>query len=183
MQKIFGYCRVSTKDQNLDLQKDALVRAGCTDIFEEKASGAKHDRPELKKILDVARAGDKIVVWRLDRLARSLKQLIQIIEDLGERGIEFQSIQEAIDTSTSGGKLIFGIFASLSEFERNLIQERTIAGLVAARARGRVGGRPRALNDNQIADAKLMRENGRSLKEIAEHFCVAIGTAHKALAN
>ena len=181
--KVFGYLRVSTADQNLDLQRDALIGAGVTDFMEEKASGAKTDRPELLRMLELARKGDKIVVWRLDRLARSLKQLVVLIEDLGERGIEFQSLQESIDTSTSGGKLIFGIFASLAEFERNLIRERTIAGLEAAKIRGRVGGRPRVLNDNQIADAILMRENGRSLTEIAKHFNIAVGTVHKALAR
>ena len=183
MQKIFGYCRVSTSDQNLDLQKDALLKAGCTDVIEEKASGAKQDRPELQRMLELAREGDKIVVWRLDRLARSLKQLVELIEDLCERGIEFESVQESIDTSTSGGKLVFGIFASLAEFERNLIRERTVAGLESAKSRGRVGGRPKALNDNQIADAKLMREHGRTLTEIAEHFEISVGTAHKVLAN
>lgn len=181
MRKIFGYCRVSTSDQNNNLQKDSLLSAGVTDLFEETASGAQRDRKELKKILELAREGDKLVVWRLDRLARSLKQLVEIIEDLGERGIQFQSLQESIDTSTSGGKLVFGIFASLAEFERNLIRERTNAGLAAARARGRIGGRPRALNNNQIADAHLMRDNGRSLKEIAEHFGISIGTVHNTL--
>ena len=150
MNKIFGYCRVSTVDQNLDLQRDALTKVGCTDIFQEKASGAKKHRPELVRLLSQVREGDKVVVWRLDRLARSMKQLIETVEDLQVRGVELQSVTENIDTSSTGGKLIFGIFASLAEFERSLIQEHFNAGLCAARNRSRIGGCPKALDEQQI---------------------------------
>ena len=139
---LVGYARVSTQDQNMDLQTDALMAAGCDRLFIEKASGAQRDRPELRAALDYARAGDSIVVWRLDRLARSLGQLIETVGDLEERGIGFRSLTESMDTTTWGGKLIFHIFASLAEFERSIIRERTRAGLDAARARGRTGGRP-----------------------------------------
>ena len=182
MNKIFGYCRVSTVDQNLDLQRDALTRAGCTDIFEEKASGSKKHRPELDHLLSQVREGDKVVVWRLDRLARSMKQLIETVEDLQTRGVELQSVTENIDTSSPGGKLVFGIFASLAEFERSLIQERVNAGLSAARKRGRIGGRPKVLDENKIKIAKSMRSN-HSLSEIATHLGVSKSTVHKCLGN
>ena len=182
MNKIFGYCRVSTVDQNLDLQRDALNQAGCTDIFEETVSGSKKHRPELDRMLFQVREGDKVVVWRLDRLARSMKQLIETVEDLQIRGVEFQSLTENIDTSSPGGKLVFGIFASLAEFERSLIQERVNAGLSAARKRGRIGGRPKALDENQIKIARSMRSD-HSLSQIAKHLGVAKSTVHKCLAN
>lgn len=142
---LVGYARVSSTEQNLDLQRDALSAAGCERIFEDKASGAKTERPGLDAALDYVRAGDTLVVWRLDRLGRSLPHLITTAGHLEERGIGFKSLQEAIDTTTSGGKLIFQIFGALAEFERNVIRERTQAGLAAARARGRKGGRPRKL--------------------------------------
>lgn len=138
-----GYARVSTDDQNLDLQRDALKVAGCERVFEEKASGAKADRPTLAELLNYARPGDAIVVWRLDRLGRSLVDLVRIINDIQLRGIGFESITERIDTGTATGKLVFHIFGALAEFERSLTLERTAAGLAAARARGRKGGRPR----------------------------------------
>lgn len=137
-----GYARVSTQDQSTALQLDALRAAGCERIFEEKASGAKADRPGLADALAFARPGDVLVIWRLDRLGRSLRDLIDRAADLQEREVELCSLQEAIDTTTAGGKMLFHIIAALAEFERNLIQERTTAGLAAARARGRKGGRP-----------------------------------------
>jgi DNA invertase Pin-like site-specific DNA recombinase len=142
---LIGYARVSTDDQNLDLQMDALRLAQCEHFFEDKLSGAKAQRPGLQKALDYARSGDTIVVWRLDRLSRSLKDLIEMVSCLEERGVGLKSLHESIDTSSSSGKLIFHIFGALAEFERNLIRERTHAGLKAARARGRLGGRPQAL--------------------------------------
>jgi DNA invertase Pin-like site-specific DNA recombinase len=151
-----GYCRVSTQSQSDDLQLDALKRAGCERIFSEKASGAKADRPELAKALDYARAGDVIVVWKLDRLARSMRQLIETMELLRERGIALESLTEKIDTTSAQGKLVFGIFASLAEFERALIRERVNAGLVAARQRGRRGGRPRVEQDKLAHGAALV---------------------------
>ncbi|ODS23604.1 transposon DNA-invertase [Candidatus Endobugula sertula] len=141
-----GYARVSTDDQNLNLQKDALEAAQCEKVFEDQLSGAKAERPGLKEALEYARPGDTLVVWRLDRLSRSLKDLIEMVNHLDEQGIGLKSLQEAIDTSSSSGKLIFHIFGALAEFERNLIRERTQAGLQAARARGKTGGRPTALD-------------------------------------
>src|SRR6184192_924840 len=141
---LIGYARVSTQDQTLDLQKDALEKIGCTKIFTDTASGATTERSGLTEALNYVREGDSLVVWRLDRLGRSLKHLIETITNLNKRMIGFQSITENIDTTTSGGKLIFHIFGALAEFERDIIRERTKAGLAAARARGRLGGRPKA---------------------------------------
>jgi DNA invertase Pin-like site-specific DNA recombinase len=141
---LIGYARVSTDEQTLVLQTDSLTKAGCERLFTDTASGAKTDRPGLEEALGYVRPGDTLVVWRLDRLGRSLRHLIDTITDLEQKGIGFKSLQESIDTTTSGGKLIFHIFGALAEFERDLIRERTHAGLEAARARGRKGGRPRA---------------------------------------
>lgn len=145
-----GYVRVSTVDQNSDLQHDALKQAGCEKIFSDKISGAKSDRPGLQEALNYLRPGDSLVVWKLDRLGRNLRHLMEVIEDLNSKGIGFVSLQDKHDTTTSGGKLIFHIFASLAEFERDLIRERTMAGLTAARARGRLGGRSRKLDHGQL---------------------------------
>src|SRR3954452_21807404 len=142
---LIGYARVSTHEQNLDLQEDALNAAGCKKVYTDKTSGTKAERPGLEQALADARPGDSLVVWKLDRLGRSLKHLIETVTDLSHRGVGFRSLQEAID-STSGGKLIFHVFGALAEFERDLIRERTLAGLAAARARGRKGGRPRNLD-------------------------------------
>src|ERR1700674_49036 len=136
----FGYARISTDDQTLALQEDALQKAGCERLCKDIASGAKAERPGLAKAMEQLRAGDTLVVWRLDRLGRSLQHLIETLTDLDTRGIGFKSLTEAIDTTTPGGKLIFHIFGALAEFERELIRERTNAGLAAARARGRTGG-------------------------------------------
>src|SRR5512133_3754740 len=143
---LIGYARVSTSDQTLDLQKDALRQAGCERIFTDTASGAKAERIGLEEAMSHLRKGDILVVWKLDRLGRSLKHLIETITALNAEGIGFKSITESIDTTTSGGKLIFHIFGALAEFERDIIKERTQAGLTAARARGRLGGRPKALS-------------------------------------
>lgn len=142
-----GYARVSTEDQNLDLQNDALKEAKCDHIFEEKISGKIKDRPALDEAPNFMRKGDTLVVWKLDRLGRSLKHLIEIINRLMDNGMYFKSLQEKIDTTSTSGKLIFHIFATLAEFEREIISERTKAGLKAARARGRFGGRPKKLNE------------------------------------
>ncbi len=154
-----GYARVSTDDQNLDLQRDALKRAGCDRVYEEKASGGKTDRPELLRLLDAARVGDTFVVWRLDRVGRSLKHLIAVIEQLEGIGVGFQSVTESIDTTTPGGRLVFHVFGALAEFERALIRERTRAGLAAARARGRQGGRPAALDVGKQKIAQTLRDD------------------------
>ncbi|NQT62619.1 MAG: recombinase family protein [Candidatus Marinimicrobia bacterium] len=175
-----GYARVSTQDQNLDLQNDALKSAGCDKIYTDKMSGAKTDRPGLEEILGFIRKGDTLVVWKLDRLGRSLKHLIQVMQLLDERGIYFKSVQESLDTSTPGGKLIFHVFGALAEFERDIIRERTLAGLASARARGRVGGRPRKLSKKQVEMAKnLMKDISIPIAEICETLGVSKATLYR----
>jgi DNA invertase Pin-like site-specific DNA recombinase len=162
-----GYARVSTHEQTLALQQDALQKAGCSKIFTDTVSGAKTERKGLEEALSYVRPGDSLVVWRLDRLGRSLPHLITTLTALEERGIGFKSLTENIDTTTSGGKLIFHIFGALAEFERNLIRERTTAGLVAARARGRTGGRPKALTGKQLTIAQSLYDDPKnSIAEI-----------------
>ena len=179
---LIGYARVSTQDQNPALQLDALKRSGCEKTFTEKASGAQRDRPELKAALDFMRRGDTLVVWKLDRLARSIRQLIETIEALEERGIGFRSLTEAIDTTTSGGRLVFHIFAGLAEFERSIIQERTRAGLQAARERGRLGGRPPALSQEDLSAAKAMlRDPAITVEQVAVRLGVAPSTLYRHL--
>lgn len=179
---LIGYARVSTFDQDPALQLDALKLAGCNKVFVDKASGALDRRPQLDKMLEHLRAGDTVVVWRLDRLGRSLKNLIALIEQLAEAGIGFKSVTEAIDTTSAGGKLIFSIFGALAEFERALIQERTKAGLAAARARGRKGGRPRAMTDDKVLVAKkLYAEKSRTVQEIADVLNVSRKTVYRYL--
>ena len=166
---LIGYARVSTFDQNPDLQKDALEKAGCEKIFIDTISGTVSQRPGLTKIKEILRKGDTLVVWRLDRLGRSLKDLIDWMNYLDTEGIALKSLQESIDTSTATGKLVFHVFGALAEFERNLIQERTQAGLSAARARGRLGGRPKTLNDDKkqvVID--LYNERKLTVKKICE---------------
>lgn len=175
-----GYARVSTDDQNLDLQKDALNNAGCSKVYEDHMSGAKADRPGLAEVLEYARRGDVIVVWRLDRLSRSLKDLMEMVSQLDVRGIGLKSIHEAIDTSSSTGKLVFHIFGALAEFERNLIRERTQAGLQEARARGRVGGRPKALDSKKRElPVKLYDDKKHTIKEICTMMNITKPTLYK----
>ena len=178
---LIGYARVSTQDQNPDLQIDALKASGCERIFEEKASGAKRNRPELKAAIKYARAGDTLMVWKLDRLARSMKQLVETVEGLEEIGIDFRSLTEAIDTTTPGGKLVFHVFGALAEFERSIITERTNAGLAAARARGRIGGRPSALSTDDIAAARalLADDSGLSIGDIAKRLGISPATLYR----
>jgi len=177
-----GYARVSTEDQNTSLQIDALKNAGCEQLFEEKVSCKSKDRPELDVCLKVLREGDTLVVWRLDRLGRSLEHLVQIIRDLESRNIGFLSLTESIDTTNAGGKLIFHIFAALAEFERNLISERTKAGLKAARARGRKGGRKAKLTNSDMRKAAAMLRDPLVTKtEVAKHFGVSRVTLNAAL--
>ncbi len=179
---LIGYARVSTQDQKPELQLDALKAIGCEQVFQEKASGKNTDRPELQTCLKVLRTGDTLVVWRLDRLGRSLKDLVGIIYGLEERGIGFRSINESIDTTTAGGKLIFNIFGSLAEFERALIRERTVAGLAAARARGRCGGRPLKMSKGDVKKAAAMLLSPAMTKaEVARHFKVSRVTLDAAL--
>lgn len=179
---LVGYARISTQDQNPALQLDALKEAGCEKVFTERASGAQRERSQLRAALEYMRPGDTLVVWKLDRLARSLKQLVETIEDLGERQIGMKSLTEAIDATTSGGKLIFHIFAALAEFERSIIRERTRAGLDAARARGRTGGRPPALSETDLAAAKaLLRDPNITVSEVAERLGVVPSTLYRHL--
>ena len=179
---LVGYARVSTQDQTPALQLDALKAAGCDRVFQEKASGAQRDRPELAAALDYMRAGDTLVVWKLDRLARSMKQLIETVEKMEGRQIGFRSLTEAIDTTTAGGRLIFHVFAALAEFERSVIKERTTAGLAAARARGRKGGRPRALSEKDIAAARAMLSDPEiTVDEVARRLGVGPATLYRHL--
>jgi DNA invertase Pin-like site-specific DNA recombinase len=169
---LIGYARVSTQDQNLSLQQDALKKAGCQKIFSDKASGSSDTRPGLEKALEVLRAGDTLVVWKLDRLGRSLSHLVEFVNDLKDKRVGFRSLQENIDTTSGVGKLVFHIFASLAEFERDLIRERTLAGLASARARGRLGGRPQALNEKKRVLARSMYRN----KDIpVREICATLG--------
>lgn len=176
---LIGYARVSTTDQDLDLQLDALKASGCERIYEEKASGAKEDRPELARALDHMRKGDVLVVWKLDRLARSLKQLVLVLEDLGKRGVGFRCLAPAIDTTTPEGRLLYSITGAFAEFEREIIRQRTRAGLKAALARGRKGGRPKALNDAAKAKARAMlRDPEISVAAVAEVLGVSRSTLY-----
>ncbi len=176
---LIGYARVSTIEQNISLQIDELKKVGCEKIFHDKVSGAKAERPGLQEALNYARKGDSIVVWRLDRLGRSLKHLIETVGQLEEQGIGFRSLQESIDTTTSGGRLIFHIFGALAEFERNLIRERTMAGLKAARARGRVGGRPRKLDEKKTELAyRLYDEKNHTVSEICQMLTISKPTLY-----
>jgi len=177
---LIGYARVSTTDQTLDLQTDALQAAGCERRFSDIVGGATVDRPGLTAALTECRPGDTLVVWKLDRLGRSLPHLVETVRDLGARGVGFKSVQENLDTTTSGGKLIFHIFASLAEFERDLIRERTNAGLSAARARGRTGGRPKGVDQKKKKAAlALKKDSGRSIREICEIVGISRNTYYK----
>lgn len=179
---IIGYARVSTHDQNLDSQLDALQKADCEQIFQEKITGKSKDRPELLSCLKALRKGDVLVVWKLDRLARSLKDLVEIISDLNEREIGFKSLTEAIDTTSATGRLVFHIFGALAEFEHSLIRERTKAGLDAARARGRKGGRKPSMSEKDIKKAKAMLNDPQITKtEVAKHFGVSRVTLNNSL--
>jgi DNA invertase Pin-like site-specific DNA recombinase len=159
---LIGYARVSTLDQTLDLQQDALQTAGCEQLYTDTVSGSMTERPGLTQALSHLRTGDTLVVWRLDRLGRSLAHLIATIRDLQERGIGFRSLQEQIDTTTSGGKLVFHVFGALAEFERDLIRERTHAGLAAARARGRLFGRPKVLGPRKVEQLRTLAKDERT---------------------
>ena len=179
---LIGYCRVSTNDQHLRMQEDALKAAGCDEVYTDIASGVKAARPGLEEAIDKTRAGDALVVWKLDRLGRSVQHLIYTIKRLDDKGVHFKSLSENIDTGSSGGKLIFHIFGALAEFERDLIKERTNAGLKAARARGRLGGRPPTLSASQIASLKKHYHKGElSLKEMCSLFGISKPTLYSYL--
>lgn len=175
-----GYARISTQEQSLNLQIDALSSAGCEKIFQDVASGAKDERKGLIDAIEYARARDTLVVWKLDRLGRSLKHLIETVNQLHEKGIGFSSLQENIDTTTPGGKLIFHVFGALAEFERELIRERTQAGLKAARARGKKGGRPNKLTPKQIEMAKtLMNDPNVTIESICQTLNISKPTLYR----
>lgn len=177
-----GYVRVSTKEQSFNLQIDALQQAGCEKLYREVISGARTERPGLDRMVDNLRAGDVLVIWKLDRLGRSLKHLVELVNTLRERGIGLQSLNDPIDTTTPQGRLSFNLFASLAEFERDLIRERTQAGLSAARARGRNGGRPKGLSAQAEATAcaaeTLYRERQLSVRQIAARLGIAKSTLY-----
>src|SRR5947209_3115350 len=177
---LIGYARVSTQDQTLNLQRDALEKIGCSKIFTDTISGATTERKGLEEALAYVRAGDSLIVWKLDRLGRSLKHLIETITALNNRKIGFKSITENIDTTTSGGKLIFHIFGALAEFERDIIRERTKAGLEAARARGRKGGQPKALTSKQVAMAQqLYNDKTNTISDICKTFNISRSTLYR----
>jgi DNA invertase Pin-like site-specific DNA recombinase len=181
MGHLLGYARVSTTDQQPHLQVDALERAGCYRVFTETASGARADRPTLAQLLDQLRPGDTLVVWKLDRLGRSLRHLVDTVTGLADRSVGFRSLQEAIDTTTPGGKLVFHVFAALAEFERDLVRERT-AGLAAARARAHHGGRPPVLDAGQVELARELYASRRyTTAEIARRLKVGRSTLYRYL--
>lgn len=177
---LIGYARISTADQNDHLQQDALKKAGCTKIFSDTVSGSIKERPALSKAMAMLREGDTLVLWRLDRWGRSLQDLITNANELEKMGVGFMSLTESINTGTPAGKMVFHIFGALAEFERNLIIERTNAGLAAARARGKFGGRPRTVNINKMKHAiKLYHEGETSIKEICELASITKPTLYK----
>lgn len=180
MNQRIGYVRVSTDDQHLDLQRDALQQAGCGVIYEEAASGKNTARPEFEQCRKALRAGDTLVVWRLDRLGRSLPDLVRIVAELEKFGVGLESLTEKIETGSAAGKLVFHVFAALAEFERGLIRERTQAGLIAARARGRAGGRKPKLDDQQVREIKaLLRDPDMRVAEVARRYDVSRTTLYK----
>mgnify|MGYP001763695426 FL=1 len=178
-----GYARVSTGLQNLNLQEDQLNQYGCEKIFSDHISGSKSKRPGLDKAIEFARSGDTIVVWRLDRLGRNMEDLITLVNELNNRGVSFHSLEENItmDKSSSTGQLLFHLFAAFAEFERNLILERSSAGRIAARARGRYGGRPEKLNKQDLKLLKTLYDNGTPIKTIAEQWKVSRTTIYRYL--
>lgn len=176
---LIGYMRVSTGEQNLDLQRDALDRVGCERVFDDVCSGRATERPGLGKALDIARDGDTMVVWKLDRIGRSLPHVVGLVGDLAKRGVGLKVLTGDIDTTTSTGRLVFGIFATLAEFERDLIHERTMAGLAAARARGRAGGRPRVMTKQKLKAAMaLMADRDNAARDVATQLGVSVSTLY-----
>ena len=179
-----GYARVSRKDQKLEPQRDALLADGCERVFEEKISSRETERGALREAFDYCRAGDVLVVARLDRLGRSLRELIDLVGELEGRGVGFRSLKESLDTTTAGGRLIFHVYGALAEFEREIIRERTMAGLESARARGRHGGRPRALDENRVRLATRLKEEGEhSVDEICSMLGVGRSTLYRYLSE
>ena len=176
---LIGYARVSTQDQNLDLQVDALIKAGCQKIFDDKISGSRSERAGLAKALEMLRDGDTLVVWKLDRLGRSVKNLVDLVGELQNQGIQFKSLTDAIDTSTPSGRFFFHVMASLAEMERELTVERTRAGLEVARQLGRKGGRSRKMTDSKIESAKKLLANGVPPRDVAKNLGVSVPTLYR----
>lgn len=176
---LIGYARVSTQDQNLDLQREALAKAGCERIFDDKLSGRHAKRPGLDKALDMLRDGDTLVVWKLDRLGRSVKNLIDLTTELHQQGVQFKSLTDSIDTGTPSGRFFFHVMASLAEMERELTVERTRAGLEVARRLGRTGGRKRSMTDSKIESAKQLLASGLPPKDVAHNLGVSVPTLYR----
>jgi DNA invertase Pin-like site-specific DNA recombinase len=176
-----GYARVSTEDQKVDLQMDALKSAGCSRIFTDKASGARDDRPGLQEALTFLRPGDTLVCWRLDRLGRSVRHLVTVVMELQDRGIGFKSLQEGFDTGSAGGKLIFHIFSAVAELERDVLKERTRAGLAAAKARGRLGGRPKKFDEKKVGMARTLLQGDSSIADVCKTMGVSRSTLYRHL--
>ncbi|MGF1643410.1 MAG: recombinase family protein [Thiotrichales bacterium] len=176
---LIGYARVSTQDQNLELQREALTKAGCTKVFEDKVSGTRADRPGLAKTLEMLREGDTLVVWKLDRLGRSVKQLVDLVGDLHKQGVQFRSLTDSIDTGTPSGRFFFHVMASLAEMERELTVERTRAGLEVAKQLGRKGGRKPKMTDSIIESAKKLLASGVPPKDVAKNLGVSIPTLYR----
>lgn len=176
---LVGYARVSTQDQNLDLQIEALTQAGCKKLFEDKISGSRAERPGLAKTLEMLREGDTLVVWKLDRLGRSVKNLVDLIGSLHKQGVQFKSLTDAIDTGTPSGRFFFHVMASLAEMERDLTIERTRAGLEVARQLGRKGGRKRQMTDSKIESAKKLLANGVPPRDVAKNLGVSVPTLYR----
>jgi DNA invertase Pin-like site-specific DNA recombinase len=176
---LIGYARVSTQDQNLELQLDALTKAGCQKVFEDTISGTRADRPGLGKALDMLREGDTLVVWKLDRLGRSVKQLVELVSALHKQNVQFKSLTDSIDTCTPSGRFFFHVMASLAEMERDLIVERTRAGLDVARQLGRKGGRKPKMTDSKIESAKKLLASGVPPKDVAKNLGVSVPTLYR----
>lgn len=176
---LIGYARVSTQDQNLDLQIDALTKAGCHKVFDDKISGSRAERPGLTKALEMLREGDTLVVWKLDRLGRSVKHLVDLVGELYKQGIQFKSLTDAIDTGTTSGRFFFHVMASLAEMERELTVERTRAGLEVARQLGRKGGRKRQMTDSKIESAKKLLASGVPPRDVAKNLGVSVPTLYR----
>ena len=176
---LIGYARVSTLDQHLDLQIDALTQAGCHRLFDDKISGSRAERPGLAKALDMLREGDTLVVWKLDRLGRSVKHLVDLVGQLHQQGVHFKSLTDAIDTGTPSGRFFFHVMASLAEMERELPGERTRAGLEVARQLGRKGGRKRRMTDSKIESAKKLLANGMPPRDVAKNLGVSVPTLYR----
>jgi DNA invertase Pin-like site-specific DNA recombinase len=176
---LLGYARVSTDEQDLALQLDALNQAGCERVFTDKASGSANNRPGMEQLLSHLRPGDCLVVWKLDRLGRTVKGLVDMVTDLETKGIQFRSLTDGIDTSTGAGRFFFHVMAALAQMERELIAERTKAGLAAAKARGKLGGRKPKMTDTKISAAKKLLQSGTPAKEVAENLGISIPTLYR----